>query len=78
MFQIFLIILAIIAIAVALLGIKVLLGRKFVNMHIEGNKALNKQGIHCVQSMDRNMRKENPHRVSERRKQLNSSDDAEE
>jgi hypothetical protein len=78
MFQIFLIILAIIAIAVALLGIKVLLGRKFVNMHIEGNKALNKKGIHCVQSMDRNMRKENPHRVRERRKQLNSSDDAEE
>lgn len=73
MFQIFLIILAIIAIAVALLGIKVLLGRKFVNMHIEGNKALNKKGIHCVQSMDRNMRKENPHRVSERRKQLNAS-----
>ncbi|MBQ2122413.1 MAG: hypothetical protein II200_00265 [Bacteroidaceae bacterium] len=78
MFQIFLIILAIIAIAVALLGIKVLFGRKFVNMHIEGNKALNKKGIHCVQSMDRNMRKENPHRVSEHRKQLNSSDDAEE
>ena len=78
MFQIFLIILAIIAIAVALLGIKVLLGRKFVNMHIEGNKALNKKGIHCVQSMDRNMRKENPHRVSERRKQLNDSEGAEE
>ena len=78
MFQIFLIILAIIAIAVALLGIKVLLGRKFVNMHIEGNKALNKKGIHCVQSMDRNMRKENPHRVSERRKQLNASEGVEE
>jgi hypothetical protein len=67
MFQLFLIILAIIAIAVLLLGIRVLLGRKFVNMHIEGNKALNRKGIHCVQSMDRNMRKDNPNRVSERR-----------
>ena len=67
MFQLFLIILAIITIAVALLGIRVLVGRKFVNMHIEGNKALNRKGIHCVQSMDRNMRKDNPHRVSERR-----------
>lgn len=66
MFQLFLITLAFIAIAVALLSIKLFFGKKFVNSHIDGNKALNKKGIHCVQSMDRNMRKENPHRVSEK------------
>ena len=68
MFQLFLITLAFIAIAVALLSIKLLFGKKFPNLHIEGNKELNKQGIHCVQSMDRNMRKDNPYKVSEKSK----------
>ena len=68
MFDLFLLILAIIAVAVLLLGIKVLVGKKFVHTHIDGNKHLNKKGIHCVQSMDRKMRKENHRRVNERSK----------
>ena len=68
MFQLFLIILAIIAIAFLLLAVKVLLGKKFVHTHIDGNRPLNKKGIHCVQSMDRKMRKDNPHKVREHSK----------
>ena len=68
MFQLFLITLAIIVAAFLLLGIKVLVGKKFVHTHIDGNRHLNKKGIHCVQSMDRKLRKENPNRVSEHSK----------
>ncbi|MBR4128923.1 MAG: hypothetical protein IKT92_05585 [Bacteroidaceae bacterium] len=68
MFQLFLIILAIIAVAFLLLAIKVLVGKKFVHTHIDGNRHLNKKGIHCVQSMDRKLRKDSPNRVSERSK----------
>ena len=68
MFQLFLIILAIIAIAFLLLAVKVLLGKKFVHTHIDGNRSLNKKGIHCVQSMDRKMRKDNPNKVCEHSK----------
>lgn len=68
MFQLFLIILAIIAIAFLLLAVKVLLGKKFVHTHIDGNRPLNKKGIHCVQSMDRKMRKDNPRKVREHSK----------
>lgn len=68
MFQLFLIILAIIAIAFLLLAVKVLLGKKFVHTHIDGNRPLNKKGIHCVQSMDRKMRKDNPNKVREHSK----------
>ena len=68
MFQLFLIILAIIAIAFLLLAIKVLLGKKFVHTHIDGNRPLNKKGIHCVQSMDCKMRKDNPNKVREHSK----------
>jgi hypothetical protein len=67
MFQLFLIILAICAVAFLLLAIKVLVGKKFVHTHIDGNRHLNKKGIHCVQSMDRKMRKDNSNRVKERK-----------
>lgn len=62
----FLIIVGLIAVAIALFCIKLFFGRKFVNMHIDGNKSLNKKGIHCVQSMDARERQENPNRVSEK------------
>lgn len=67
MFQLFLIILAICAVAFLLLAIKVLVGKKFVHTHIDGNRHLNKKGIHCVQSMDRKMRRDNPNRVKEKK-----------
>lgn len=53
-----LITLLIVAICLALLGIKMLLvkGGKFPNGHVSGNKALRDKGITCVQSQDREAR----------------------
>lgn len=39
---------------------------RFRSLHIGQSPAMRKRGIHCVQSMDRMMRKENPHKVQER------------
>lgn len=53
-----------------LLCLKVLLKKngRFPNTHISGSAAMRKKGITCVQSMDRNERKENPRRIPETRK----------
>ena len=61
-----LIICALVAAAVLLLCVRPLAGRRFVNTHIDGNSALNRQGIRCVKEMDRRERRANPRRVSER------------
>ncbi len=49
----------IIASAIALLGIKILFvkGGKFPDIHIDGNRALRKKGIHCAKSQDFEARK---------------------
>lgn len=67
MLKLFILSLIAIAVCMALLAIKLFFGKKFVHLHIDGNKALNKKGIHCVQSMDARERKENPHKVKEHR-----------
>lgn len=56
------------SVCVLLLCIGVLLRRdgKFRSLHIGQSPAMRSQGIHCVQSMDHMMRKENPHKVAER------------
>lgn len=53
--------LIIIAIAVVLLGCKVFFVKngKFPNIHIDGNKALHKKGIHCARTQDAIARKNN-------------------
>ena len=58
----------IVAISIALLCIKliVLPNGKFANSHISNNKEMRKRGIHCVQSMDKMMRRENHNKVKER------------
>jgi hypothetical protein len=58
----------IVAISIALLCVKliVLPNGKFASSHISGNKEMRKRGIHCVQSMDRIMRRDNPYKVKER------------
>jgi hypothetical protein len=58
----------IVAISIVLLCIKliVLPNGKFVSSHISDNKEMRKRGIHCVQSMDKMMRRENPYKVKER------------
>jgi hypothetical protein len=57
----------IVAISIALLCIKliVLPNGKFASSHISHNKEMRKRGIYCVQSMDKMMRRENPHKVKE-------------
>ena len=58
----------IVAISIALLCIKliVLPNGKFASSHISNNEEMRKRGIHCVQSMDKMMRRENPHKVKEK------------
>lgn len=67
MFKTLLFTLIIIAICVALLAIKVIIKKngKFPNTHVGGNKAMRKRGIKCVQSQDRDARKENHMAVKE-------------
>lgn len=53
--------LAVVAVAFALLSIKVLLKRngKFSSQHVHDNLGLRKQGIHCVMDQDREARERN-------------------
>lgn len=53
--------LAVVAVAFALLSIKVLLKRngKFSSQHVHDNPGLRKQGIHCVKDQDREARERN-------------------
>ena len=62
--------LIIVGISMAFLAIKLIVKKngRFPNTHIGHNAAMRKRGITCVQSMDAMERKENPHRISERRK----------
>lgn len=53
--------LAVVAVAFALLSIKVLLKRngKFSSQHVHDNPGLRKHGIHCVMDQDREARERN-------------------
>lgn len=63
-----LITLLIVAICIALLGLRIFFSKKgkFPNTHISGSKAMRKKGIGCVQSQDREARQENKTAVKER------------
>lgn len=58
MLKLLLLTLIIVAIAVALLSVKVILLKngKFASQHIHDNPGLRKQGIHCVMDQDREAR----------------------
>ena len=66
MLRTFLVTLLIIAIGLGFLCIRIWVGKRFVHTHVDGNKALNEKGIHCVQSLDAAKRQDNPHAVSEK------------
>lgn len=70
-----LITLLIVAICLALLGIRMLFvkGGKFPNGHVSGNKALRDKGITCVQSQDREARQKRGISIDEQEKTLNDS-----
>ena len=61
MIKLMLISLAVVAVAFALLSIKVLLKRngKFSSQLVHDNPGLRKQGIHCVMDQDREARERN-------------------
>lgn len=61
MIKLMLISLAVVAVAFALLSIKVLLKRngKFSSQHVHDNPGLRKQDIHCVMDQDREARERN-------------------
>ncbi len=61
MFKTILIAIAIIAVALVLLGLKMLLLKdgKFPNTHVSGNPKMKECGVGCAQSQDRNSRKVN-------------------
>ena len=61
MIKLMLISLAVVAVAFALLSIKVLLKRngKFSSQHVHDNPGLRTQGIHCVMDQDREARERN-------------------
>lgn len=61
----FAIIFILILLAVALLGVRIFFTKngKFPNMHVGGNKHLQKKGIGCVQSQDREAGKTNKNNI---------------
>lgn len=69
-----LITLLIVAICVALLGVKVFFvkGGKFPNGHVSGNKAMRERGIGCIQSQDREARRKPRFSINELEKALNN------
>ena len=59
----------IVAICVFFLCIGILIKGRFPSLHVSGNKDMRKRGIGCVQSQDREARKENKHAIAEREKE---------
>lgn len=67
-----LITLLIVAVCIILLSVKVLFvkGGKFPNGHVSGNKAMQKRGIGCVQSQDREAQQKSRFSLDELEKSL--------
>ena len=55
----------IVAICVLFLCVGIIIKGKFPSMHVSGNKEMQKRGIGCVQSQDREARKKNKHAIAE-------------
>ncbi len=66
--------LLIVAICVALLGIRLLLikGGKFPNGHVSSNKKLRENGVGCAQSQDREAQHKRKFSIDEMEKALNN------
>lgn len=59
-------VLVIVVVAVALLCIRLLLGKKnIVNTHIDGNSEMQRRGIHCVVKQDMEQRLKSGLRIDE-------------
>lgn len=66
--------LAIVAVSMLLLGIKLILQKngRFPNTHVSGSKEMRKRGIGCVQSQDREARRKPKFSITELEKALNN------
>lgn len=71
-----LITLLIVAICIALLGVRTFFvkGGKFPNSHVSGNKALRKKGISCAQSQDKEARKKSKFSIEELEKKAENKE----
>ncbi|MGL4853015.1 MAG: hypothetical protein ACRC3Z_10295 [Phocaeicola sp.] len=65
MLQTILIAVLIVATCIVALSIGIIVKGKFPNTHVSGNKALQREGVSCAQSQDREARKVNPHATAE-------------
>ena len=65
MIKTLLILILIVAVSFLLLGVRLL---QFIHKHIEGNKAMNDQGITCYRDMEKKERSHNRFAVSEKSK----------
>ena len=54
-----------VGICVLFLCIGIIIKGKFPSLHVSGNKEMQKRGIGCVQSQDREARKKNKHAIAE-------------
>ena len=55
----------IVAICVLFLCVGIIFKGRFPSMHVSGNKEMQKRGIGCVQSQDREAHKKNKHAIAE-------------
>ena len=57
----------IVAICMMLMAVTILIKKngRFPNTHVGGSKAMRKRGVKCVQSQDKDARKDNPMAVKE-------------
>ena len=62
----------IVAVCVFFLCVGIIIKGKFPNMHVSGNKEMQKRGIGFVQSQHREARKKSKHAIAERNTQQES------
>lgn len=60
--------LGLVALAMVFLCVRLFAGKRFVHTHVDGNKELNRRGIHCAQSMDASERRTDRKKIQERKK----------
>ena len=61
---------AFLAVCMALLAITIIIKKngRFPNIHVGTNKHMRQRGIKCVETQDKDARRENPHAIPEREK----------
>ncbi len=70
MIKLFLITAAFLAVCMVLLAITIIIKKngRFPNIHVGTNKHMRQRGIKCVETQDKDARRENPHAIPEREK----------